>query len=217
MTWPSSHSLSRQPYKPSLSSLETNNNNKTKMHFKSAGRERETLTALESPATPNKPSQVSVLMLAVPVAVGYSGSDTSVSEVERGRGCWLLKMLPAAVALGLLHLQLLFCCDKATGVCSPSGGDNWVSIPKLSKPPRESQRHLALSRFDTFNLELNFIWDICQTVLKKDLEGLYLVSFEFLELPVKSRLSNHRLHSKSTKSSCPPEGGSVGQDHSHYW
>lgn len=69
-----------------------------------------------------------------------------------------------------------------------------IGFPFLSSPNSpEAQRHLALSLCDTFNLELNFIWDICQTVLKKDLEGLYLVSLEFLESHMKSRLSNCRL------------------------
>lgn len=69
-----------------------------------------------------------------------------------------------------------------------------IGFPFLSSPNSpEAQRHLALSLCDTFNLELNFIWDICQTVLKKDLEGLCLVSLEFLESHMKSRLSNCRL------------------------
>lgn len=72
------------------------------MHFKSPGRKRESPTALASPETLNKPGQVSDLMLAVLVAVGYSGGHTSTSKIERGRGCWLFKMLPAAVAPGLL-------------------------------------------------------------------------------------------------------------------
>lgn len=69
-----------------------------------------------------------------------------------------------------------------------------IGFPFLRSPNSpEAQRHLALSLCDTFNLELDFIWDICQTVLKKDLEGLYLVSLEFLELHMKSRLANCRL------------------------
>lgn len=76
---------------------------------------------------------------------------------------------------------------------------HWVFCPELSGAsgqPRRPQLHLALSLFDTFNSELKFIWDICQTALKGDLEQAYVVSFEILKRHVKPRISKCRLHDK---------------------
>lgn len=171
------------------------------MPFKSPGRKRESLTTLASPETLNQPGQVSDLMLAVLVAVGYGGDHTSALR-WRGGGVvgfsrcsqqrLLLDSSSGSYYSAAIKQQVFAVLQRET-----------IGFPFLSSPKSpEAQRHLALSLCDTFNLELNFIWDICQTVLKKDLEGLCLVSLEFLESHMKSRLSNCRL--------LPPREGLYG-------
>lgn len=131
-------------------------------------------------------------MLAVLVAVGYSGDHTSASEMERERVVGFSRCSQQWLFLDSSIGSYYSAAIKQQVLAAPQR--ETIGLPFLSSPNSpEAQRHLALSLCDTFNLELNFIWDICQTVLKKDLEGLYLVSLEFLESHMKSRLSNCRL------------------------